>query len=79
MNMNTTKITEWAESRETSYVIAAAILGQASDEASAQRIWSSPAQSEVEQIMDIAWVHADVDIHELYWGETTMTDEGHAR
>ena len=77
--MTREEIIGWADSRETDYPIARAIHIMAADADEAQRIWESPTQAEIEEVMTSAWVHADADLHAMQWGAYTMTDEGHVR
>lgn len=65
MTISRNEAAAFADARETSVEIAQAIL----EHAAADRIWSSPTASEMDEITARAWELADNDVQVLHWGQ----------
>lgn len=62
------EVTEWCRSRETSEPIGRAIFARHSSVRERARVWRTPSEEEVQQVMVLAWQLADAEDDELHWG-----------
>ena len=77
MNMTANEISQWADSRETSTVIAVEIIRIARDNIHADAIWDDPTSRELYVVMSQAWALTDED--ELFWGAETLPRPSYSR